>query len=63
MAGWGLFFAVLYVVATTEHTLTVYDPFAILDISPVRTSYVLELIYHLRNFAHIRPSRVRQKSK
>ena len=36
IAGWGLFFAVLYVVATTKTTLTVYDPFAILDINPAR---------------------------
>ena len=36
IAGWGLFFAVLYVVVTTKTTSIVYDPFAILGISPVR---------------------------
>lgn len=35
IAGWGLFFAVLYVVATTKNTTTIYDPFEILGISPV----------------------------
>jgi hypothetical protein len=44
IAGWGLFFAVLYVVATTKHTLTVYDPFSILGISPASLRTLLQLI-------------------
>ena len=59
IAGWGLFFAVLYVVATTKNTSTVYDPFAILDINPARHST------HLRRIAliYVPPERDREANK